>query len=743
MAIVTGGAEGIEATTAAMNETLATQAQANGTDEIVVSDTLANVNNGQITAPTGYDGRKCILREGAGDEETRLITGEVAGTGTTRILAVGEPWVAAPASGESIHISYSSDDMEALTGMALNSKTGVYEGGTTREWQIGQGTNFAYVAVFNFQGWELPDRGATDPALTVRNRGRLDFGYEQAGEGVQGALVTAIHNTATELAVEIESGGILRVYASLFRSWLVTTSMILRAGADVVSKGWTIKDFTDDLLLLVGLHEDLVVSGSGGSGELVQLAEEGIYTGPFLFVDLAGITTETSDTSTETIIVRDPILINVLPLFVIEANKTWRVINLNREIEESDQSELDFSNATANGFDQEFSLDPVIQDAAGTKINGARVFIYEGTRLDDLVLELTSDSDGLAPSSWVYKNFVEATASTLTVLTDGAHALRVDNYGDFPFVSAQTSNAKFEGAVVLNPDPAVAEATQATAITAGSGVVFNTDANPSEIFDFTAGSGTALDGMILTFSPSGAVGTLTKVIDGDSVAGTIHLNARDGTAIANGDTFSRTGGTAGTFSGTYTNSTTQAFSRWIQGNAKSFQIIHDYFAARTAEASGTFTAEAEIIHEWGKANEARVLYLGASGWFTNRSAGEGVIVVNGGVGTVEFFTDDAGATYVPPVSVVLKVTVLDKQGAAVQNARVGIFDGATELMNELTTGLGVAQENFTYTIDVDVSVRVRKGSAAPKYIPVAQNQTITASGLDITITVEIDDNNST
>ena len=47
------------------------------------------------------------------------------------------------------------------------------------------------------------------------------------------------------------------------------------------------------------------------------------------------------------------------------------------------------------------------------------------------------------------------------------------------------------------PRPVLEEATQATAITDGAGVTFNTDTNPSEIADFTSGSGTGLEDMVL------------------------------------------------------------------------------------------------------------------------------------------------------------------------------------------------------------------------------------------------------
>ncbi len=740
MGIVTGATQGIEATTAAMDEaSLVDQTtQTNGIDEVDVTDTLANVNNGQITAPTGFFGRKCILRQGAGDEETRKITGEVAGSGTTRILTVGEPWVVQPATGDSFHVGYSSDDMAALTGMTLNALSGVYEGGVSREWQIGQGTNFAYVYVTDYTAWRLPDRGSTDPSLTVRNNGRLDFGYDQGGEGIQGALITGVNNAAAELCVEVEAGGILRCYATVMKSALVTLGFILRATADVITKKMTLKSFTDDCLLLVGTHEDLAISGSDTSAELVRLAAETSITRA-TFVDFFGLTTEASDTTTETITVRDATFINVFPKIVIEANKTWRIQNPVWTIDESDQSDLNFSNATANGVDEEYTLAPIVQDSSGTKISGAGVFIYEGLRLDDLVQELYTDSDGLAPGSWVYKNFVEATASTLTVLTDGNHALRVDNYGDFPFVAAQTSNVKFEGAIVLNPDPNVVEQNQTQALLDGLTVTFSSGIiNMPEIFAFTAGSGTWLTGLTLTFSPSGATGVTTHIVDGDSSAGTLHLTGRNGTAIANGDTFSKTAGPGGAFSGTYTNDSKQTFSKYIDAQGKTLQVVHDFFAAHTAR--DPLQTLGELIHEWGRENEARVLHNGIDGFFTNRSAGAGVIVLDYGVGTVDKFEDDAGGSYVPPVSRTLTVNVQDEAQDPIENAQASIHTTAgVELLNADTNASGVATAPYVGFVPTDIFWRVRKSETAdnPRYFAKSATGQITTDGFTITVTLVV------
>ena len=324
--------------------------------------------------------------------------------------------------------------------------------------------------------------------------------------------------------------------------------------------------------------------------------------------------------------------------------------------------------------------------------------------------------------------------------TYGGHALQVGKWLYSPLVFTQPSDENFNGVVTLSLDPNIVQTTQATALTEGSGITWNEDANVSELFDFTLGSGTLADGMILTFSPSGAIGTITKSLDGDSVAGTIHLKTRNGTAIANGDTFSRTGGTAGTFSGTYTNNTKQPFAIWIDGNAKSYQTIYDYYAALMTET--TLSAAGEIVWEWCRDGQSQPLYSSGSSFSTERSNNKGIIIVNAGTGTVSHFTDDAGNTWTPPVTVTLQVTVKDENRVAIQNAQTSLYlldSPFTELMNEDTLSSGIASEAYSYTGDVEAVLKVRKSDDLdnPRYKAESQIVTITSAGLNQTVTLKV------
>lgn len=179
-----------------------------------------------------------------------------------------------------------------------------------------------------------------------------------------------------------------------------------------------------------------------------------------------------------------------------------------------------------------------------------------------------------------------------------------------------------------------------------------------------------------------------------------------------------------------------------EGNPRSLKVRR----GTSGMINGTLLDIRNLILDWGQGEHANLLKFGAGGYFTDRNVAqtEGVWVANRGAGTVDFFTSDSGALFTPPTSVTLTVTVKDENGAAIQSARVGIYSdpegpAETELMNTLTNASGVATAAYNYTGDTAVEVRVRKGSpSSTKYVPVNSPQIITASGLDVTITLLVD-----
>ncbi len=149
------------------------------------------------------------------------------------------------------------------------------------------------------------------------------------------------------------------------------------------------------------------------------------------------------------------------------------------------------------------------------------------------------------------------------------------------------------------------------------------------------------------------------------------------------------------------------------------------------DTTGTFTFTGNTFTGYGAdaTNDAAIY---------NNSGGAVTLNITGG-GSTPTVRNGAGASTTVQNAVTLKITVKDASGTAIATAQTAIFrdDNGAQLMNEDTNGSGVAEESFAFVSDTAVSVRVRKGSTAddPKYLPVNSPQTITSSGLDITITL--------
>lgn len=260
-------------------------------------------------------------------------------------------------------------------------------------------------------------------------------------------------------------------------------------------------------------------------------------------------------------------------------------------------------------------------------------------------------------------------------------------------------------------------------------------ANPaSSIIEFDTGVNTLSAGEWVTASPSGAEGKVTYIIEGDSSAGVVHLELRDSQDFANGDTLSN----GATWTANYVSDSEQRFSVWIDADTKSLQKVHDYFAALTSET--VLSAEGEEIHEWGRDSQARALYCTGSGFFTERSYGKGVIVVNYGAGQVSYFTDDAGGTYTPPASLTITIHVQDKALNDIVGAQVGVYNTATreEIVNLDTDGNGDAIESYTGS-PINIEIRVRKSSPGDtRYVFFSTLGSIGATDYNLTVTLQED-----
>jgi len=89
--------------------------------------------------------------------------------------------------------------------------------------------------------------------------------------------------------------------------------------------------------------------------------------------------------------------------------------------------------------------------------------------------------------------------------------------------------------------------------------------------------------------------------------------------------------------------------------------------------------------------------------------------------------------------VTLQIKVVDKNKNVIESVQTAIFktDG-TELMNEDTTSLGIAEATFIYSTDTDIIVKCRKSDEAddPRYKAYSTTGTILSTGFYLTVTLE-------
>lgn len=724
MSISYGASPGTIVTEFAADETLGSQSQQTGNNTVVVSNTISTAppGNGQIgTKFPSYVGRLCIINI-AGTPQVRMVTAEVAGTTTTRILTVNENWATNPVSGDTIHVFYDVDDIETggvSGGINLNVRTGLYE--LTNKLTIGDGSLRTGLQINTAIGLESNDGGATLSHI-VKNLGYFYMGYAQAGTPLAGAINTFVNNAVNEPSWQWQSGAKGKIYDSLLWSQLNYSLFYECAVGSAV-------EFVNSKLIKLSYASTFFgatltntsISGNAAAAELIRLSSTTTVNG-LVLVKTGGLATASADTTIETVTARGVVFVGNYYLISVNSNKTWKLIN--PVWQATTYTDFNWLTSTANYVYDQRSIDAIVQTADGTKIQNANVIVYENTVLADLVLETYTTALGVAAGVFTYK--LHSTNSS--TVTYGGHALRVDGWLYFPFIQAQVSTDYFNGTVVLAPDPAISQTNQATALSDGSTVTWNQDANASSIIAYTGGSGTLAVGSTVTQATSGATGVVTQIADGNSTAGTVHLKSRNGTAFA-----STYGLSASGWSATYTAASEKRYSIWIDGKTLSMQVVHDYLAALTAQT--TLSATGELIHEWGKQYQARALYKGSAGFYTGRSGTLGVFVTNFGAGTIAYFTDDAGGTWVPPTSVTLSVTVKDATtGAAVSGATVFLRKvvGDAYVLDAVTGGSGVVTAPYAYVGSEAIYGRVVKGTSSPLYQPAPLSGTIESSGFSQT-----------
>lgn len=750
MAITYGAQAGTQITTSVVGvNTLGSQTGA-GSNEIYVAATggstlpsTADDYNNDIGPGTDglgdtYVGRVIVVRKGAADQEIRIVTAVSYAT-NVQTLTVNEDWDVQPASGDAYDVCYEPGDITEFGGAGLSSKTGLYE--LSNLLTI---NSTGFFQAVNGNAIELDDDG-NNISFIIQSGGYFVAGLTSGGADISGGVMTSFNNGTGEPSTQIQSGGNAFIYDTLLWAQLVAQQYECADGSNGNFSRVKWLNLSDELFLYDATITDCSVSGKAAATDIVRV-DAGTTCNEFVVSNIEHLDS-IANTTTETIELTDVLFAGVTDYITIRDNKTWNMIDPSWSV--TDHTDFDETQVTGTAvINDRTSVTATVAEADGTLLQDALVNIYShefsidgggANAQEDLVLELVTDVNGFAADSFIYTTYGWATGAGTNTVYSG-HALQCGKWLYEPFVSTQASNGAFLGTITLSPDTNIVQTTQATAITNGSGITWNEDTNPSEIFEFTLGSGTLAVGMIITFT-SGAVGTITELLTGDSTAGTVHLDTRNATAITNGDTFSRTGGTAGTFSGTYTNDTAQSFTIHIDGNSLSLQTIYDYLSARQTET--TLTADGELIWEWCRDTQTQPLYNTGSSFFTERSSGKGLIIVNAGGGSVDYYTSDDGTTWTPPVNYTLTI------GRVQANSNVHLFRASDKF--ELTFAIPVTVTDFledgvqyykheyayqTPEAGTDIEIKV----TSIEYTMLRQNATLDTADARVNVFQQIDRN---
>ncbi len=420
MAITYSAPNGTIITSAIVTETLGSQSGA-GSDGVILATAAitpsthtgygGNVgDNSEGWGPGDvYVGRLIAVRVGASDEEIKICT-DVTDLGATIELTVHEDWTVAPVSSDILHVAYTGDDVNnggAGGGVSFGNKTASWD--FSNKFTVGNGTDFAFWMLGPAESMEINDStGATDPDLEIKNNGMMASGYLFAGESVNGGYVSTEQNADGEEIWNVESGGYLRLHDTDWKVNLNDLKLDFAAGGDVVVRGTKNFQFTYDCNLLAGnFTQSKWVAGLAGAHAFVRIAEETTIES-WNLVGAAGFHTEDADTSTETLTVRDVVFIDTAPLVTINSNKTWNVVNPVWTVDLSSFNDINFLTATVNEVNEKYSIDAVVQEPDGTKLQNALAIIYEDTQLADLVQEIVTDAAGEAAGSWIYRTIVDA-----------------------------------------------------------------------------------------------------------------------------------------------------------------------------------------------------------------------------------------------------------------------------------------------------------------------------------------------
>ncbi len=744
---LTGGDARIEITTSALSETLGSQTQQTGNNTIILSDTFDNLANTDTEATIDYVDRLVLIRRGTGTEEERRVISDTAGTGTTRILTVHEDWNTVPASSDDCQFSYVIQDIATIGASfgLLNKRNTDYT--SNKRLQIGDGTNFAYLAFLDGVSYETYDNSSTTEAdVTVNGTGnpRFSNGYLFSGNPVSGGYFIGTPAVAGELTWECRDGGMCSLNDFFFTGIISHEFQFVASTTGSRVRGNKMKLFVQarelDLLAQDTQITDLTVEGSGNTSDIIRCRQwdSNGFIKDFKLISTNGLATRSADTSTETLEFRDITFINNSQLIEINSNKTWDIVNPVWNPTTADQTDFDFLTATSNVVNEKFSLDTTSQEVDGTALT-SKVYVVKadnGAGSPALAHELTADASGLATADVLKRAFTDNAGTSVTTATHATFAVISTQYGQLPLITSYTpsnddvSNGLFGNRLTFThlSDTFQVETTQATAISNGAGIEFEIQAtNPASIIKYTGGTGTLNVGNTVTGASSGADGVVVEILEGNSTAGTVLLDTRDANNFTGTETLNESGASSD-WSATYTASSQRDFTNVINGNGYGSQTIYDWINAKADEATldVTGTDAMDDVFFWanGGTNALPIVgdTIGSPNTFKtvrNVTNTSGWCVYNTTLGGWAEFVADDGQTFIPQSTVTVNTTTTSSETQnTIEGVRVAYYatpksSGDSPISNGETNSSGLYTDSLTLSLPYNMTVTARKRGLVP------------------------------
>jgi hypothetical protein len=702
-------------------EALPSQAAA-AANEIIFSGDMSTNNNGNVVGPPtdgteSYVGRLVHLDKDGTKDQVRYI---IAETGTGPVTCtVNEDWDSQPASGDAYAIPYGPTDMDSKGNAFKELLKRVTDWAAAAIIEVSSGGGFA---LLDGHSIETTDNGSTTQAdIIVYSGGTLYVGFISGGKPVSGGYIVPTPSVDGEFAFDIQSGADAFLY-DFFMS-AVKNNLSKYNGTVIMRRAKIFKcSYSMDMTGVIEVYDSIIqgldtsndyiiVDGSTDIQELVLVAINGLQS--------------PDDSSPDTITLKNTSFVNMTKYIRVYDEKKWKVVNPVWTVDIDSWDNIDFSGvATPNDeYVQElFSFDTLITTPAGAAIQTARVLIYEGTLAQNVPHYGATDSLGEYSVDILKREFTNPYMHTTTTTTSGTtpgikpevrgdFALHIYKHGYVPFVGALTVAEAINQPIGLSIDPAVDETTQATALSAGSGITIEkhgtgeTDTRPMKALNYDQGTGSAPSvGETITQSTTGAAGVVVEYL-GDATSGTLVLDGWNGTEFQDNDSYTLTGSSS-SFSAkahlTGTGSFYEEYTWEINCNSLSLQTVYDYLAAFMASDPATYSQILDIV-AWGEDEQSQMLYSGASGYYTERNVNltEGVWLRNRGGGTVAYFTADDGTPYIPAVQYAHTLTGLRP------NTEVTYMQGTTEIFHvENVTASGETSYSYIYAGDVTVDILI-------------------------------------